>query len=119
LQSALGQQSRPMDRLRIAVQGFGNVRSYFDKFVSELGATVVAISDSGGRIFNAKGIDVAAAFAHKRGGGAISDLQGGDRMSNDDLVVLDCDVLAPCALEQVITEANADQVKAKIVVEGA
>jgi glutamate dehydrogenase (NAD(P)+) len=119
LESALKEEERQMEGLRIAVQGFGNVGSFFAKFVSELGANVVAISDSTGGIYNANGIDVAAAIAHKRGGGSLSDLQGGDRLTNDELVLLDCDVLAPCALEQVITEANADQVKAKILVEGA
>jgi glutamate dehydrogenase (NAD(P)+) len=119
LQEALKKKSTSMEGLRIAVQGFGNVGSYFAKFVTELGATVIAISDSTGGIFNANGVDVAAAFAHKREGGAISELGGGDRISNEDLVLLDCDVLAPCALEQVISEANAGDVKAKIVVEGA
>ena len=108
-----------MQGLRVAVQGFGNVGAYFAKFIAEQGATVVAISDSTGGIYNPNGIDVAAAFAHKRGGGSLSDLKGGDRISNEELLVLDCDVLAPCALEQVITGDNADQVKARIVVEGA
>jgi glutamate dehydrogenase (NAD(P)+) len=62
---------------------------------------------------------VAATFAHKRGGGALSDLKGADRISNDELLLIDCDVLAPCALEQVITEDNADQVRARLIVEGA
>jgi glutamate dehydrogenase (NAD(P)+) len=116
---ALKRQERAIDGLRVAVQGFGNVGSFFAKFVAELGATVVAISDSSGGVYNDRGIDVAAAFAHKRDGGSISDLAGGERISNDDLVLLDCDVLAPCALEQVITQANADRVRAGIVVEGA
>jgi glutamate dehydrogenase (NAD(P)+) len=119
LQSALKRQERPMEGLRIAVQGFGNVGSFFAKFVSELGAKVIAVSDSTGGIFNTNGVDVAAAFAHKRGGGSLSELSGGEKITNEDLVLLECDVLAPCALEQVISEGNADQVKAKIVVEGA
>ena len=108
-----------MAGVRVAVQGFGNVGSFFAKFASELGAVVVAISDSTGGIYNANGVDVAAAFAHKRDGGSLTDLKGGDTITNEDLLMLDCDVLAPCALEQVITEENADQVKAKLIVEGA
>jgi glutamate dehydrogenase/leucine dehydrogenase len=108
-----------MDGLRVAVQGFGNVGSFFAKFVSELGATVVAVSDSSGGLFNAKGVDIAAAFAHKRDGGALVELKGGDRITNDELITVDCDVLAPCALEQVVTEVNADAVKAKVILEGA
>jgi glutamate dehydrogenase (NAD(P)+) len=119
LASALQQQGRALESVRIAVQGFGNVGSYFAKFAAEEGATVVAISDSGGGIFNPSGLDIAAAFAHKRSGGSLSELKGGDRISNEELLLLDCDVLAPCALEQVITADNADQVKARIVVEGA
>ncbi len=67
-----GAQDRPIDGLRIAVQGFGNVGSFFAKLVAELGATVVAVSDSTGGLFNDKGLDVAAAFAHKRRGGSLS-----------------------------------------------
>jgi glutamate dehydrogenase (NAD(P)+) len=119
LEAALREQERPMDGVRIVVQGFGNVGSFFAKFASELGAKVIAISDSTGGVVNAGGLDIAAAFAHKRDGGSLSQLKGGDAISNEDLLLLDCDVLAPCALEQVITEENADQVKAKLIVEGA
>jgi glutamate dehydrogenase (NAD(P)+) len=119
LSAALDKQGRSMEGLRVAVQGFGNVGSFFAKFVSELGANVVAISDSSGGLYNANGIDIAAAFAHKRDGGALAELKGGDRISNDDLMTVDCDVLAPCALEQVVSETNADAVKAKMIVEGA
>jgi len=119
MQAALAQQQRPLEGLNIAVQGFGNVGSFFAKFVAELGANVIAVSDSTGGLYNDKGLDVAAAFAHKRRGGSLSELKGGDRITNDELLRLDCDVLAPCALEQVITEANADKVLARMVVEGA
>ena len=119
LRAALEKQGRSMEGLRVAVQGFGNVGSFFAKFVSELGGTVVAVTDSSGGLYNANGIDVAAAFAHKREGGSLSELKSGDRITNDELITLDCDVLAPCALEQVVTESNADSVKAKIIVEGA
>ncbi|HZQ16805.1 MAG TPA: Glu/Leu/Phe/Val dehydrogenase [Gaiellaceae bacterium] len=119
LQAALKKQNRSLEGLRIAVQGFGNVGSFFAKLTAEQGATVIAISDSTGGLYNENGVDVAAAFAHKRRGGSLSELKGGERISNDELLLLDADVLAPCALEQVITETNADRVKARIVVEGA
>jgi glutamate dehydrogenase (NAD(P)+) len=119
LEAALAKQGRSIDGLRIAVQGFGNVGSYFAKFVAERGATVIAVSDSTGGIHNAKGLDVAAAFAHKREGASLSEFTGGERITNEELVTMDCDVFAPCALEQVVTEANADAVRAKVVVEGA
>jgi glutamate dehydrogenase (NAD(P)+) len=104
---------------RVAVQGFGNVGSFLAKFVAEDGATVVAISDSQTALYNPNGIDVPAAFARKRDTGSFDGLKGADRITNEELLVADCDILAPCALEQVITEENASQVKAKIIVEGA
>jgi glutamate dehydrogenase (NAD(P)+) len=119
LESALEKKGRSMQGLRVAVQGFGNVGAYFAKFIAEQGATVVAISDSTGGIYNPNGIDVAAAFAHKRGGGSISELKGGEHITNEELIALDVDVFAPCALEQVVTDANADNVKARVIVEGA
>jgi glutamate dehydrogenase (NAD(P)+) len=103
----------------VAVQGFGNVGSHLARFVAQDGATVVALSDSRGGVHNSDGIDIEAAVAHKRETGSLGGLQDTDPISNDDLLLLDCDVLAPCALEQVITESNADRIKARIVVEGA
>jgi glutamate dehydrogenase (NAD(P)+) len=119
LLEALKQNGQVIDGLKIAVQGFGNVGGVFARFVAGLGATVVAISDSSGGLYNEQGVDVAAAVAHKREGGSIHDLAGGDHITNAELLVLDCDVLAPCALEQVITEENASRVRARIVMEGA
>jgi glutamate dehydrogenase (NAD(P)+) len=119
LQEALRKQNRSMDGLRVAVQGFGNVGSYFARFVRDLGATVVAVSDSTGGVHSPNGVDVEAAFVHKREGGTFADWNGGDHVTNDELVLVDCDVLAPCALEQVVTGDNADGVKAKTIVEGA
>ncbi len=119
LAAALGKQGRTLEGLRVAVQGFGNVGSFFAKLAAERGAIVVAVSDSRGGLYNANGVDVAAAFAHKRDGGSLTELKGGDRITNDELVTLDCDVFAPCALEQVVSELNADQVRAKVIVEGA
>ena len=103
----------------VAVQGFGNVGSHLARFVAQDGATVVALSDSRGGVHNSDGIDVDAALAHKRETGSLGGLQDTEPISNDDLLLLDCDVLAPCALEQVVAESNADRIKARIVVEGA
>jgi glutamate dehydrogenase (NAD(P)+) len=119
LEAALGKQGKTMDGLRVAVQGFGKVGSQFSAFAAERGAKVVGISDSSGGVHADGGIDVAAALAHKRDGGSLADFPGGEQITNDELIALPCDVFAPCALEQVVTEANADSVKAGIVVEGA
>jgi glutamate dehydrogenase (NAD(P)+) len=119
LQEVLHRLGLPSEGLRVAVQGFGNVGAAFARLASELGATVVAVSDSSGGIHDDGGIDVGAAVAHKREGGRLVDFSGGDAVTNEELLRLDCDVLAPCALEQTITERNADRVRARIVVEGA
>ena len=100
-------------------RGFGNVGSFLARFLAEDGANVIAISDSTAGLHNPKGIDVQAAFAHKRETGTLAGFRGAEAITNEELLLVECDVLAPCALEQVITTDNAAQVKAKIVVEGA
>jgi glutamate dehydrogenase (NAD(P)+) len=119
IQEAVRKLERRMDGLRVAVQGFGNVGSFLAKFLAEQGATVIAVSDSRGGISNEDGLDMAAVLAHKQETGALEGLRGSESITNEELLLLECDVLAPCALEQVITSANADQVKAKIIAEGA
>jgi glutamate dehydrogenase (NAD(P)+) len=119
LRAAARKQELRLNEARVAVQGFGNVGRYLARFLAQEGATVVAISDSGGGLYKADGIDVEAAWAHKQETGSLAGLRGTEAISNDDLLLLDVDVLAPCALEQVITESNADKVKASIIVEGA
>jgi glutamate dehydrogenase (NAD(P)+) len=119
IQEAVRKRGLRMDELRVAVQGFGNVGSFLAKFLGEQGATVIAVSDSRGGIYNEAGLDMAAVLAHKQETGALEGLRGAESITNEELLLLDCDVLAPCALEQVITSANADQVKARIIAEGA
>jgi glutamate dehydrogenase (NAD(P)+) len=105
--------------IRQAVQSFGNVGMHLSRFLVEDGAKVIAVSDSGGGIYNPDGIDIFAATAHKQETGALADLRGTEEITNEELVLLDCDLLAPCALEQVITAENADKVRARILCEGA
>jgi glutamate dehydrogenase (NAD(P)+) len=119
IQDACGKLELPLEGLRVAIQGFGNVGSYLARFLAELGAVVIAISDSAGGLYNEHGVDIPAALRHKAEHGTLQGLPGAEPISNDDLIVLECDVLAPCALEQVITKENADRVRAKIVCEGA
>ena len=119
IQEAVRKRELRMVDLRVVVQGFGNVGSFLAKFLAEQGATVIAVSDSRGGIYNEAGLDMAAVLAHKQETGALEGLRGAESITNEELLLLDCDVLAPCALEQVITSSNADQVKAKIIAEGA
>jgi len=119
IQEAIRKREMRMEGLRAVVQGFGNVGSFLAKFLADEGATVIAVSDSRGGIYNEAGLDMSAALAHKQETGALEGLRGAESITNEELLLLDCDVLAPCALEQVITRDNADQVKAKIIAEGA
>jgi glutamate dehydrogenase (NAD(P)+) len=119
IRDAVAKRDGRLDGMTAAVQGFGNVGSFLAKFLHEEGAKVVAISDSRAALHNSKGIDIAAAFAHKREHGTLAGLKDADQMTNDELLLLDVDILAPCALEQVITARNASQVKASIICEGA
>ncbi len=119
IQEAVRKRELSLEGLKVAVQGFGNVGSFLAKFLVEEGSTVVAISDSTAGLYNPKGIDISAALAHKQETGTLRGLRGADEVTNDELLLVDCDVLAPCALEQVITQDNADKIKATIICEGA
>ena len=107
---------------RVAVQGFGQVGSWAAQELVDRGATVVAVSDVKGGIVHPEGLDVAKAVATVRAGGSVVDLTGTDGiepLTNAELIELDVDVLIPAAVEEVITEDNADRVQARIVVEAA
>ena len=119
IREALRKQDVSIAGRKVAVQGFGNVGSNLAIILADQGATIVALSDSHGGVHNADGIDLQAALAHKKDTGSLEGLAGAEAITNDELLVVDCDVLAPCALEQVITGENADQIKASIVCEGA
>jgi len=104
----------------VAVQGYGNVGYHAARLLhDELGCTVVAVSDSKGGIYNPKGFDPKTVLAHKVEKGSVVGFQGTKPISNEDLLELDVDILAPSALENAITLENASQIKAKIVAEGA
>ena len=119
LREAIRQQELRFQDLTVAIQGFGNVGSHLARLLAEQGATIIAISDSRGGLHNPNGIDIQAALAHKQETGALEGLRESEPITNEELVLLECDVLAPCALEQVVTAENADQVRARIVCEGA
>ncbi|MEB3860020.1 MAG: Glu/Leu/Phe/Val dehydrogenase, partial [Desulfurococcales archaeon] len=105
---------------RVAVQGFGNVGYYASKFLAEMGATVTAVSDSKGGIYSPRGLDVEEVSKVKSATGSVVNYRGAERiLSTGEVLELDVDILVPAAIENVITEENAERVKAKIVVEGA
>jgi glutamate dehydrogenase (NAD(P)+) len=103
----------------VVIQGFGNVGANLARLLHGEGAKVVGVSDSRGGVHNTNGIDVPAALAHKQERGTLLGLANAEQVTNEELVELPCDILAPCALEQVVTEENAARVKARIICEGA
>jgi glutamate dehydrogenase (NAD(P)+) len=119
IRNAIMKQGGRLDGTRVAIQGFGKVGSTLARLCADEGARVVALSDSSGGIANPYGIDVRAALAHKGEHGALTGLPGTEPISNADLIEVECDVLAPCALEQVVNEENAANVRARIIAEGA
>jgi len=104
---------------KVVVQGFGNAGSVAARLIGELGAKVVAVSDSQGGIYNPNGLDLAAVSAHKAGTGSVVGFAGADDVSNAELLELPCDVLIPAALENQLTGENASRVKASIIAEAA
>jgi glutamate dehydrogenase (NAD(P)+) len=119
IRAALEKQESRLDDTRVAIQGFGNVGSNLADLLSDGGARVIAVSDSRGGIHNPHGLDVPAAIAYKAEHGVLEGFPGADAITNAELIEIDCDVLAPCALEQVITAENAARVRAGVVCEGA
>jgi glutamate dehydrogenase (NAD(P)+) len=102
-----------------AVQGFGNVGSISAKLLEMQGLKICAISDVSGAYFNKEGIDIDAAIEYVTANKSLEGFKGGEPIKGEDLLTLDVDVLVPAALEDQITEANADKIKAKLIVEGA
>ncbi|MFN9519991.1 MAG: Glu/Leu/Phe/Val family dehydrogenase [Bacteroidota bacterium] len=103
-----------------AVQGFGNVGSISAKLLAMQGLKIVAISDVSGAYYNSDGIDVEAAIKFRDGNnGTLAGFANGKKISNAELLELDVTVLVPAAMEDQITEENADRIKAKLIVEGA
>ena len=104
-----------------AVQGFGNVGSWAARLLEERGLKIVAISDHTGAFYSEKGINIVEAIAYRdSNNGTLEGFAGGEKLENAaDLLTLQVDVLVPAAVEDVITTANADQIKAKLIVEGA
>ena len=110
IEEVLREESRSIEGLRVAVQGAGNVGAHLARMLHGGGATVIAISDSRGGILDGDGLDIPAALAAKAETGSFEGFRDADAITNDELLVLACDVLAPCALEQVIHAGNAGQV---------
>jgi glutamate dehydrogenase (NAD(P)+) len=116
---ALKRLRMPIEGTRVVVQGFGNVGSVAAQLMENLGMRVVAVSDKSGGIYNPKGLKIRDVLQHTRQRRFLSDYKDAEHISNDDLLTLDCDVLVPAAMENVINSHNAASIKARIICEGA
>ncbi len=103
----------------IVIQGFGNVGYWAARLASEAGAKVVAVSDVTGGIYNKEGLDIEDLHSFAADAESVGDHDDGDRVSNDELLEIECDVLIPAAIEGVITSDNADRIHAALIVEAA
>jgi glutamate dehydrogenase (NAD(P)+) len=104
---------------RVAVQGFGNAGSIAALLMAAVGSRIVAVSDTTGAIYKPDGFDPKSVLAWKQEHRSVVGFPGTSTISNSELLELDCDILIPAALENQITAANADRIKAKIVAEAA
>ncbi|MFG0295894.1 MAG: Glu/Leu/Phe/Val dehydrogenase, partial [Maioricimonas sp. JB045] len=103
----------------IAIQGFGNVGSYAARFLHEMGAKIVAVSDAYGAIYSAEGLDIPAVARHAAETGRVSAIEGATEITNEELLTADVDVLIPAAIGGVLTKENARDIRAKYIVEAA
>jgi len=118
--AALGKLGMKPEETTAVVQGFGNVGSWAAKLLSEKGVKIKGVSDISGAYWNEAGINIDEAIAYKNvHNGRLEGFTGATPMDPDDLLISDVDVLVPAAVEDVITEHNAHDIKAKLIVEGA
>src|SRR5215472_9010160 len=110
---------RPLRGASVAIQGFGNAGGTAAKLLHDEGARVIAASDSKGGVYSSRGLDPARLAEHKRETGSLVGFKGAERITNEELIETKCDVLVPAALENQITQKNANRVRARIVAEAA
>ena len=118
-EEAFKKQGRELAGATVAVQGFGNVGSAAARIFGKRGANIVAVSDVRGGIANPHGLDIPALAAYVARTGSVVGFAEAEPLTNEEILETRCDVLVPAALQGQITEANAHQINAKMVVEGA
>ncbi|MBI5931709.1 MAG: Glu/Leu/Phe/Val dehydrogenase [Chloroflexi bacterium] len=114
-------QEADKEKIKVVVQGFGNVGSYAALHADELGYKVVGVSDVSGGVYNPNGLDIRELFNYTRQGKMLKDYisRDVDHVTNAELLELPCEVLIPAAMEGQLTHKNADKVQARLIVEGA
>ena len=119
IREACGQLKLAPQDATVAIQGFGNVGSTTALLLHKQGFRIVAISEVRGGLYNASGVDVPKAVDYYRRNKTLAGFPGCDRVTNQELLELNCQILVPAATENQITSGNADRIKARIIAEGA
>jgi glutamate dehydrogenase (NAD(P)+) len=119
IEELLKDENRDIKEATFAIQGLGNVGSFTAQFLDELGATVVAVSDVSGCVYEAEGLPVRELLNHTLRGEDLKGYSGGDAITNDELLTLPVDVLVPAAIGGVINETNMREIRASYVIEAA
>jgi len=101
----------------VAIQGYGNAGHNMAILLGELGFKILAVSDSKGGIYNKNGLDPLKVYEHKQNTKSVVGFSGSEKITNEELLELECDILVPAALENQISKENADKIKAKVVAE--
>ncbi|WP_274364483.1 Glu/Leu/Phe/Val family dehydrogenase [Paenibacillus thermotolerans] len=119
INQALRKKGIKVQDARVIVQGFGNAGSFLAKFMHEAGAKVVGISDVYGALYDPDGLDIEYLLDKRDSFGTVTKLFEKTAISNEELLIQECDILVPAAIENQITLDNANQIKASIIVEAA
>jgi glutamate dehydrogenase (NAD(P)+) len=109
----------PTEGARVVIQGFGNVGSIAADQLARFGAKIIAVSDSTAALHDPNGLDVQRLVEFRSRGHQFEAYHDADHISAEDLLTLECEILAPCALEQVVTAANAPRLRCRVLAEGA
>ena len=120
VEETVRRRGESINGLRVAIQGFGQVGSVSARLLADEGATIVAVSDVGGGYYNPHGLDISTLIAASSSRGRITQPPAGaDRVTNAELLELDCDYLIPAAIENVVRVENAGNIRAKVVMEAS
>ncbi len=109
----------PVDEARVIVQGYGKVGRPVVELLAEQGCRIVGVGDVAGAVYNGRGLSPVGLESYHEQSGTVAGFEGGERLSGEELLEADCDVLIPAALERVVTDENAERVRARIIVEAA
>lgn len=118
-EALLHEHGKSISGQRFVIQGFGNVGSWAAQLISENGGKIVAVSDITGAIKNSKGLDIPSLLNHVKETRGVKGFHGSDPIDPNSILVEDCDILIPAALGGVINRENANEIKAKFIIEAA